>query len=67
MASHYTVNMAMARRSVIQYYSTKIRLAKEAGITATYQQLLAVWNELDVDLREFIDEPEETTTMDTFR
>jgi hypothetical protein len=67
MNSKFTMQMARSGISVLDYYSTKIRLAKEAGFTRTYQQLLAVWNGLDVEIRELVEEPEEFTTMDRFR
>jgi len=44
---------------MLQYFSTKIRLAKEAGFSNVYQQLLAVWNSLDVEIREHIPERSE--------
>jgi hypothetical protein len=61
--------MAMANQgvSVVQYFTTKLRLAKEAGFDSTAQQLLAVWNGLDVEIREFIPEPDDTTTVDQLR
>jgi hypothetical protein len=67
MSTRYTLSMAMSGTSMIQYFSTKIRLAKEAGLDNVYQQLLAVWNGLDVDIREHIPEPDEDTTMEKFR
>jgi hypothetical protein len=59
--------MAKAGISVLEYFATKMRLAKEAGCVTVHQQLLAVWNGLDVEIRELIDEPEEFTTVDRFR
>jgi hypothetical protein len=67
MSTKYTLPMALSGNSMIQYFSTKIRLAKEAGFDNVYQQLLAVWNGLDIDIREHIPEPDEDTTMDKFR
>jgi len=57
----------MSGISMIQYFTTKIRLAKEAGFDNVYQQLLAVWNGLDIDIREHILEPDEDTTIERFR
>jgi len=59
--------MAMAGIPVVQYFATKLRLAKEAGFTGVTQQLLAIWNGLDVEIREHIDEPDEHTSIDRFR
>jgi len=59
--------MAMSGISMIQYFSTKIRLAKEAGFADVYQQLLAVWNGLDIEVREHIPEPDEDTSVEKFR
>jgi hypothetical protein len=67
MSTRYTLPMAMSGTSMIQYFSTKIRLAREAGFDNVYQQLLAVWNGLDIDIREHIPEPDEDTTMEKFR
>jgi hypothetical protein len=67
MTTRYTLAMAESGVSMAQYFSTKIRLAKEAGFTDTYQQLLAVWNGLDIEIREHIAEPDEDTTMERFR
>jgi hypothetical protein len=61
------MQMALSGTSVLQYFSTKLRLAKEAGFDSTAQQLLAIWNGLDVDIREHIEEPDETTTIEKFR
>jgi len=59
MSTRYTLSMAMCGVSMLQYFSTKIRLAKEAGFSNVYQQLLAVWNSLDVEIREHIPERSE--------
>jgi len=67
MSTRYTLAMAMEGVSMIQYFSTKIRLAKEAGFTNVYQQLLAVWNGLDVEIREHILEPDDDTSIEEFR
>ena len=67
MSTRYTLSMAMSGMSMIQYFSTKIRLAKEAGFDNVYQQLLAVWNGLDIEIREHIAEPDEDTSMEKFR
>jgi len=67
MATRYTLSMATSGISMIQYFSTKIRLAKEAGFSDVYQQLLAVWNGLDIEVREHIPEPDEDTTVEKFR
>jgi len=55
--------MAMVQSgiSVVQYFSIKIRLAKEAGFDNVFQQLLAVWNGLDIEIREHIPEPDNAT------
>jgi hypothetical protein len=58
--------MAMEGVSMIQYFSTKIGLAKEAEFTNVCQQLLAVWNGLNVEIREHILEPDEDTSMEKF-
>lgn len=67
MSTRYTIGMAMAGIPVVQYFATKLRLAKEAGFTGVTQQLLAIWNGLDVEIREHIDEPDEHTSIDRFR
>ena len=67
MNTKYTVNMAQSGMSVVQYFSTKLRLAKEAGFDNVHQQLLAVWNGIDIEIRKHIDEPDETTSIDRFR
>jgi hypothetical protein len=67
MTTKYTIPMAVSGASMIQYFSTKLRLAREAGIIGVHQQLLAVWNGLDVDIREHIPEPDEDTTLERFR
>jgi transposase InsO family protein len=67
MTTQYTLSMAMSGVSMIQYFSTKLRLAKEAGFTDVHQQLLAVWNGLDIDIREKIPEPDDKTTIEMFR
>jgi hypothetical protein len=67
MNTKYTMAMVNSGVSVIQYFSTKLRLAKEAGFDNVHQQLLAVWNGLDVSIREHIDEPDEDTSIDRFR
>jgi len=59
--------MAQSSMSIVQYFSTKLRLEKEAGFDNVHQQLLAVWNRIDIDIREHIDEPDETTSIDHFR
>jgi len=65
--SIYTVDMALRGVSVSDYFNTKVRLAKEADIMSEYQQLLAVWNGLDVSIRAVVDEPDELTTHSKFR
>ena len=67
MSTKFTVSMARAGISVVQYFSTKLRLAKEAGFDNVHQQLLAVWNGIDIEIREQIDEPDEHTSIDRFR
>jgi len=67
MNTKYTVNMARSGMSVVQYFATKLRLAKEAGFDNVHQQLLAVWNGIDIEIRKHIDEPDETTSIDRFR
>jgi hypothetical protein len=67
MITRYTLPMALAGVSMMQYFSTKIRLAKEAGFMDTHQQLLAVWNGLDVEIREHIPEPSEDISLERFR
>jgi len=67
MVTKFTVSMARAGASVVQYFSTKLRLAKEAGFDNVHQQLLAVWNGIDIEIREQIDEPDEHTSIDRFR
>jgi hypothetical protein len=67
MNTRYTPVMVQSGVSVVQYFSTKLRLAKEAGFDNVHQQLLAVWNGIDVSIQEFIDEPEEDTSIDRFR
>jgi hypothetical protein len=63
MTTKYTIPMAVSGASMIQYFSMKLRLAREAGITGVYQQLLTIWNGLDVEIREHIPEPDEDTTF----
>jgi hypothetical protein len=67
MTTRYTFPMALAGVSMMQYFSTKIRLAKEAGFADTHKQLLAVWNGLDVEIREHIPEPDEDMSLERFR
>ena len=67
MNTKYTVNMARSGMSVVQYFATKLRLAKETGFDNVHQQLLAVWNGIDIEIRKHIDEPDETTSIDCFR
>jgi hypothetical protein len=59
--------MAQSGILVVQYFSTKLRLAKEAGFENVHQQLLAVWNGIDIEIRKHIDEPDENTSIDRFR
>jgi hypothetical protein len=59
--------MAYDGVSVLQYFSTKLRLAREVGFDSSLQQLLAIWKGLDVEIREHIDEPDEDTTIESFR
>ncbi|TAQ83100.1 hypothetical protein B7494_g8576 [Chlorociboria aeruginascens] len=40
--------------------------ARAAGVTSTYNQLLAVWNSLESGLRLHVPQPSETTTMADF-
>jgi hypothetical protein len=42
MATKFTMQMALSGTSVLQYFSTKLQLAKEAGFDSTVQQLLAI-------------------------
>jgi hypothetical protein len=67
MTTRYTFPMALAGVSMMQYFATKIRLAKEAGFADTHKQLLAVWNGLDVEIREHIPEPDEDMSLERFR
>jgi len=67
MNTRFTMTMVQSGVSVVQYFSTKLRLAKEAGFDNVHQQLLAVWNGLDISIREHIDEPDEDTSIDRFR
>jgi len=66
MSTRYMLAMAMSGISMLQYFSTKIRLAKEARFNDVYQQLLAVWNGLDVEIREHMAELDDDTTMEKF-
>jgi hypothetical protein len=67
MSTKYTMAMVQSEVSVVQYFSTKLRLAKEAGFDNVHQQLLAVWNGLDISIREHIDEPDEDTSIHWFQ
>jgi hypothetical protein len=58
MSAKYSVAKALARVPVLQYFSTKLCLAKEAGFEDTNQQLLTIWNGLDIEIRDLIDEPD---------
>ena len=59
--------MAKSGVSIDEYMSTKLRLAKESGVTGDFQQLLAVWNGLDVNIRAMLNEPSPMTSIDGFR
>ncbi|OAP54183.1 hypothetical protein AYL99_11718 [Fonsecaea erecta] len=62
----YTIFDAQKRKSPIAYMAEVISAARACGYDNEYSMVLFAWNEIDIQLRESIDEPGPGTTVATF-
>ncbi|RFU29808.1 hypothetical protein B7463_g6527, partial [Scytalidium lignicola] len=62
----FTFGDIRAGKSIRLYAQSMFKHAKAAEMTSTYNQLLTVWNGLDVQLRVHVPMPTPATSMSAF-